>query len=215
MTSILSENAAKEVLDPTANVIALLKAAEVHQNDLLAEHKLYNNEQVAHIKSIMDLRAEHSKQIHLLEAARINAVRDTDVAAIRTESERAQQAIQALAAVTASNAETLRTALNQTANTIAAQTSETVNRIVERIAALEKSSYEGAGKQAVADPMISELVKEVRGLRTVQENTTGKAEGVSNVWLWVFGGIAALGTLLGIGGILVSVILYISKAHGA
>jgi hypothetical protein len=207
-------NATPPIIDPTLNVIALVQSSDKRVDDLLNEHKRFNTDQIEHMTDMANLRAAHAKEVRQLESDRLNAVRNVDAATGKAEADRAAAATQALAAITATNAETLRTALNNTATTIATQTTETVTRITERIAALEKSSYEGAGKNAMSDPMISELVKEVRGLRTVQETTSGKDAGTSHSWVWAFGAIAALGTLFGIGGTFVSVILYLSKAHG-
>jgi hypothetical protein len=204
----------KDILDPTVNVIAMLKAAEERQDELLEGHKNFNDAQIQYLKDMADLRSEHSTTVHRLESERLKAVRDVDVASVKTEADRAQAAIEALAKITTSNAETLRAALNNTATTIATQTSETINRIVERIAALEKSSYEGAGKQAVADPMMTELISEVKALRSSQEMSSGKEQGVSSVWLWVFGGIGAIGTIFGILGSIALVVSLFYKAHG-
>jgi 7-cyano-7-deazaguanine synthase in queuosine biosynthesis len=81
-----------------------------------------------------------------LESARLDAIRQVDVAARTTEAERALQAIQALAATTATNADNLRNALTSTATTIATQLASTVEGLTKRIAALEMTSYKGEGK---------------------------------------------------------------------
>lgn len=107
--------------------------------------------------------------------------------AVKTEADRALAAIQTLAVQTATNAENLRNALTSTAQTIAKQTSDTVSQLIERIAALEKSSYEGVGKQRVSDPQTEELVREVRSLRELQAQSAGKGQGVGNVWAAALG----------------------------
>jgi hypothetical protein len=150
------------------------------------------NMQFAHLQEQILLQAKHFEKIHELDMNRLNAIRTVDVQQIKTDADRSQTAITALATITASNAETLRNTLTNTASTIATQTATIVSQITERIATLEKTSYEGAGKQAVTDPAIAQLVNEVRGLRSTQEQGSGRDSGVHNVWVWVFGGLGSL-----------------------
>lgn len=174
------------VVDPTENVKALSEAANKRQDDLReASDRLHESEikrleaAVEHGKEIASVLENHAKEMRSAEAARLDSIRQVDVTAVRTEAARALEAIQTLAATTARDAETLRTALNTTATTIASQTSETVKQIVERIAALEKSSYEGVGKQRLADPMMAELVAKIERLSVSSAGSAGKSEGIS------------------------------------
>jgi len=186
------------VIDPTKNVLDTLNAAVKRLDDLFTAHQHFTSNEAGHLKDLMELRAAHTKEMRELESSRLNAIRQVDVTAVKTEADRALAAIQTLAATTASNAENLRNALNTTASTIAAQTAGTVSAMTERIAALEKSSYTGAGKEAVADPATRLLIEEVRALRERQQITTGKGEGVSAVWLVVSGAVGFLATILSI-----------------
>jgi hypothetical protein len=158
--------------DPSENVKALNEAANKRQDDLRAAHNNLMAAEVrrldaeaGHLKEISDIRERHSKEIRAAETERLNSIRQVDVTAVRTEADRALAAIQTLAATTATNAENLRNALNATAATIAKSTSDTVQQITERIAALEKSSYEGVGKQRLADPQMAELLLKVETMR--------------------------------------------------
>jgi hypothetical protein len=158
--------------DPSENVKALNEAANQRQDDLRAAHNNLMAAEVrrldaeaGHLKEIADIRERHAKEIRAAETERLNSIRQVDVTAVRTEADRALAAIQTLAATTATNAENLRNALNATAATIAKSTSDTVQQITERIAALEKSSYEGVGKQRLADPQMAELLLKVETMR--------------------------------------------------
>lgn len=158
--------------DPSENVKALNEAANKRQDDLREAHNALMDSEIrrldaeaGHLKEISALREHHAKEIRAAETERLNSIRQVDVTAVRTEADRALAAIQTLAATTATNAENLRNALNATAATIAKSTSDTVQQITERIAALEKSSYEGVGKQRLADPMMAELLTKVEMMR--------------------------------------------------
>jgi len=202
------------VIDPTENVVALTQASNRRQDDLRESQNELINEKIRAIKEVVDiraahtaevvnLRADHSKELGALESNRLNAIRQVDVTAVKTEADRALGAIQTLAAQTATNAETLRTALVNTATTIAASTAGTVSGLSERIAALEKSTYEGVGKQRVADPMMAELVIEMKSLREARSQTTGKSEGGTAMWGYVAAGFGFLLLLMSIAGALV------------
>lgn len=190
------------VVDPTANVIALNEAAQRRQDDLRDETNRRVDAHIRHIEAIVGLRAEHQKEISFLESNRLNAIRQVDVLAVSTAADRAQAAIQTLAVTTANNAENLRNALASTASTIAAQTAATVASITERIAALEKSSYEGKGKEAVVDPLTAELVSEIKSLRASHSAAVGERAGMATMWAIV---MAVIGALVGIGGLAAAV----------
>lgn len=75
--------------------------------------------------------------------------------------------------------------------------------VTERIAALEKSSYEGVGKQKLADPMMVELVAEMKRMAQTQATGGGKSEGIKDVWGWLVGAFgigAAIAAWMKIGG---------------
>lgn len=184
--------------DPTENVKALSVAASQRQDDLREEADRRIAGEVESVRNELKLRAEFAKEIRELESRRLDAIRQVDVTAVKTEADRALAAISVLATTTATNAENLRNALTATAQTIATQTSNTVSQITERIAALEKSSYEGAGKQQVVDPMMAQLVEKMERLITSGAGTVGQAEGVKNLGAIIVGGIFLLVAIAGL-----------------
>ena len=186
-------------IDPTANVVALTEAANKRQDDLRSLNDKRLDSEIAHLKEISELRSAFDRETRSLESNRLNAIRQVDVLAVNTAADRAAAAIQALAAVTTTNADVLRNALNSTATTIATQTAGTVSAITERIAALEKSSYEGIGKGRVADPMLAEMVTELKGLRESRSNVAGKSQGIMATWGILLGVAALIASLIAIG----------------
>jgi hypothetical protein len=151
------------------------------------------------LKEIGNLRAEYQEKLTLAESKRIDAIRAVDVGAVAIASERASQQASVLATQVSQSAETLRTLVQTTATSFAAQQSQLQNALVERIQAVEKSSYVGVGKQQIADPLMSELLLEVKQLRTTSSLGTGKGVGISSVWIGIVGGASLLLTLLSIG----------------
>jgi hypothetical protein len=153
------------VEDPTENVKALQLASTQRQDDL----RQLNNERInAEIRTLavqveglekrMILRAEHAKEVRQLETERVNAIRQVDVLAQNTAAERALVAIQTLASQTTAERETLRNLVTTSATTLAAQNAQDLARINEAISALQKSSYEGAGKGAGAKNTVTYVV---------------------------------------------------------
>jgi hypothetical protein len=197
------------VVDPTANVIALNEAANQRQDDLRelnntridAEIRRIDSE-IAHVREMATLRAEHGKELASLESSRVNAIRQVDVLAVSTAADRAQTAINTLANATTVNAENLRNALASTASAIAAQHSATVTGITERIAALEKASYEGRGKQTMTDPMLADLVLEMKKMTANGFTHAGKSQGISMAAAVGLAVLGAIGTLSGIASVI-------------
>jgi len=140
------------VIDPTRNVLDLVEAANNRQDDLRAANNLYLEARLQAQENIAKLHVEYAKEIRAAATA----------------------ATAALATTTTNSAEVLRSALTQTAQTIAGQTSATVSTINDRLNFVERSLAEGRGKQAVADPMMSELVAEMRELTRQRASESGK-----------------------------------------
>jgi len=222
------------VIDPTENVRELFEAGAQRQDDLRLSERRLQEEKILRIETELHavqreivVRADHQVQLDTLEAKRLDAVRSVDQLAVKTEADRSAAAITALANAAATTAETLRSAVNTSATNLATQLDRTVTAITERIAALEKSSYTGAGKQAVADPMMEQLIGEMRTLTAqrsadmgkaavvdprmhelmtqVRENSArlqagaGRNEGMDATWKFIIAAVGLLATLAALG----------------
>lgn len=199
--------------DPSLNVKNLSIAANQRQDDLRAAQDALTDEKTRRLEQLITLRAEHleatavlraeyAERLAVAEAKRIDAIRAVDVNAVAVASQRASDQAQVLANQVSQSAETIRTALNNTATTIAAQMDSKFAGIIERIAALEKSSYEGKGRSAYTDPMMSELMTKLDKMASAQAGTTGTREGLSMAWGIGLAVLGAAGTILGILGAL-------------
>jgi hypothetical protein len=204
--------------DPTRNVLELVSAAVLRIDDMadlrarLVAAQLETVSTSARLRSkflsrTQKLHQRHDREIHKAEQMRLDAVRGIDVAASKTESDRALQAINTLAATNKTDAENLRNALNNTAQTMAKQVSDVADALQKqtassftelstRVAALEKSQYEGQGKQAVSDPQTARLAAAVEKLTEASAAGTGKSTGISMAWVVLLGAIAGLGGLV-------------------
>jgi hypothetical protein len=194
------------VIDPTKNVLDLVEAAVKRLDDMTTLRAQLSDEQVKRLEreqallvAMADLRAVHQKDLDALESKRLDAMRQVDQLAVKTEADRASSAITALANAAATTAETLRSAVNTSATNLATQLDRTVTAITERIAALEKSSYTGQGKQAVVDPQVTEMLVEMRALRAAQQQSSGERRGISTAWLVLLGAVSLIGGLIMIG----------------
>jgi hypothetical protein len=203
------------VIDPTENVLALVVAAVKRQDDLRIAAEKFMEAELTHVRLTEALRAEHSRELNDKESNRLDAIRQVDVQNGNAAAAAAADAIRVLAATTAANAEKLRTDLNATAATMAKQTADvaatmaaqqagTVAGITERIAALEKSSYEGIGKGRVADPMMAEFMTDMKSMLRAQSQNTGKNEGVNSAWVILLGAVSLISALAAAGSFIYS-----------
>jgi hypothetical protein len=197
-------------IDPTENVKALSEAAHARQDDLREMHtRLMNaelrhlehlsNERTAHTEAIAVIREKSAETIRKMESDRLDKNRQFDLQTANTAADRALVAIQTLAASQAQAAETLRALVTSTAASVATQTTASLSAITERIAALEVSRYKGEGKEAVADPMIAQLLGEVKSLRDNQTGSAGKSQGMYAVWAILGSTVALIVGLITIG----------------
>jgi hypothetical protein len=182
----------EEVLSPTL----IYHRLSQRQDDLRAAEARRVDDALKHMSEMVALRAEHFKDMGALETNRLNAIRNIDVLAVNTAAEKSSQAIAALATQTATNAEVLRNALTTTAMTIAKQNSDTVGAITDRIGLLEKSMYEGRGKQEIADPALTGLVAKVETLLTSQSEIAGRTKGNTVLWGYIVGAVGMTSSLM-------------------
>lgn len=149
---------APEKYDPTTNVIALVDAAMKRQDDLrFAESR--------HVEELMKLRAEHSRELSKAESSRIDANRETDLLNVKVASDKAADQATVLASQVTLTADTLRALV--ASNNLATE---------QRLLTLERSSYEGKGKEGVTDPALASLIAKVDGLAGT------KSEGIKLSW---------------------------------
>jgi hypothetical protein len=185
------------VIDPTANVIALTEAANTRQDDLrLVTRELFDAKletvkvQVQSVEKEMLLRSEHTKEVRLLNSMFLEKTREVDSLAAFTAAQRQLTAVETLARQGTEERETLRSLVESKAQTLASQTAEKATQQDNRIAQLERTSYEGAGKGVGTTKLIG----------------------------FIFGGcslaIAAGGFILGFLVVLAGIIVYAVRAGG-
>ncbi len=179
------------VVDPTENVKALSEAASKRQDDLrealaaldkaridaLAE-QLRRAEQYG--DRIETIHSTHAAAIHASEQERLRTVREIDVAALTN-----------LSHTVTTGFESLRNALQSTASRIEASATERANAISDRVTQLERTSYEGKGKEAVSDPLMNQLLTEVKNLREAKA-------GISTTWVILIGAATVFAGFSGI-----------------
>jgi murein DD-endopeptidase MepM/ murein hydrolase activator NlpD len=197
-------------VDPTANVLQLVEAANLRQDDLRkADSRRLEDLRIAETKrldEVSELRATHIKELNAAEAKRIDAIRAVDVAAVATASERASQQASVLANQVSISAETLRTLVASTATAQAQSQAQFSSQINERLALLEKSQYKGEGRSGLSEPVMAELITEVKSLRAVGERTVGKSAGINWVGTVTGGIVTMLVGLLALGGWLLALL---------
>lgn len=205
------------VIDPTENVKDLMAASLDSLADLRKADKELSDAKMAHLKEMADLRAKHADQLRTSDLKAADKTREVDVMAAAASATALATAVSALQATSDRNTETLRNQVADTATKMAKQTSDTAvatqlqtdnlfRRVDERVAALERAAATGAGRAAVADPQLAEVIAELRGVTRSTDKGEGKSEGISAVWVAVIGAVGLVGGLLGIAGVIYAVL---------
>lgn len=126
------------VIDPTQNVLDLVKAAIQRQDDLRAAES-------RHTREIAMLRAEYDEKLRKAETARIDAIRAVDVGAVNRAAEVSAQQATTLAVQVAQSAETLRTQVAAAATAATVALAAALEPIQKDIADLRRAQYEAQG----------------------------------------------------------------------
>jgi uncharacterized protein YukE len=174
-----------EIVDPTKNVEALVRAEAKRQDDLREAETRRVNEQMA-------MRAGFEDKLRDAEAKRIDAIRAVDVNAVAVASQRAADQATVLASQVTGSSETLRALVASTAAQVATSQQQIVNTLSARITTLEQAQYEGKGKQAFTDPQLGELLAQVKRLSESRDNVAGQSAGTSATVAYLISGIMML-----------------------
>jgi hypothetical protein len=133
------------VVDPTANVLSLVEAANRRQDDLRAA-------EARRVDDIGTLRASYDAALRTAESARIDAIRAVDVGAVNRAAEVSAAQATTLAAQVATSAETLRSQVQAAAAAATVALAAALEPIQKDIADLRRVQYEQQGQKAgVAD----------------------------------------------------------------
>jgi len=195
-TGLGVDKAGNPVIDPTKNVLDLVAAESRRQDDLrLAAEKL-SDVKHEHAKELIELNANNSRELRAAETKRLDAIRAVDVAAAALDKERATAAAATLANQVATSAETLRALVATTATTAATAASAVTGPLAERISSLERASYEGSGKAAVADPQMAKMIAAVEALTISTANKSGQGTGMEKLYGWIAAAAVLLFSLL-------------------
>lgn len=189
-------------IDPTKNVLDLVEAAVKRIDDILSlstkrlEEKI--DSEKSHTRELMQLRSEHIKDLREAEAKRIDAIRAVDVNAVTATNERATAQAAVLANQVTTTAETLRNLVATTASATAVQLDQLTKLLTDRIAALEKAQYEGQGKERVTDPILQQLLTEMKATRESMGEGKGKSQGINATVVYILMAMSFIGGVIGI-----------------
>ena len=141
--------------------------------------------------NVRELVALQVKRIDDLSAA--NEKRTDDLRAmVIAANERAVIQANLNTTQVANSAEALRILVAATAAAAATQQTQLLNPITEKIRELEKAQNENAGKGRVADPMITNLMAEVKKLGDYRESASGTNKGMDKIILYILTGGALI-----------------------
>lgn len=208
------------VIDPTENVKDLMEASitslsrEAALQEKLVDEKIKRMEREwIHQAHVAELRAAHAKETRAHDTDRWEKTRTIDMANAREAAAQVLAALNNNSATQERTAQTLRDQVASTAQATQQAQAALFNPLADRVSSLEKSSYTGAGRQAVSDPQMDRLTLLVEQLATNQSRVQGTKEGMGDgakIGLALIGlvatGVSILGGLLGIAGVLYAVL---------
>lgn len=208
-----------QVIDPTANVIALVEANAKAVSDLReADNRYYdavlnalknsNEKGSEHLAEVAQIRAEYQKEIRESDLKVAAQTRLVDVGGQAASAASIATAVVTLQQTTDRNAETLRGQVASSSSALAKQVADAAaataqqtlgynTGIETRISSLEKGSNIGAGRQGVLDPQMAALFEKMDKLITATAAGAGNKEGSADTWKVVSAILAAAAIIVG------------------
>ena len=166
----------QQVIDPTKNVIDLVNQEKGRNNDLRIAEEKFRDYQITNLEKILNLHIMYQDKLTHKESERINAVNEVDAAAISLATEKA----------------------STTANLLTSQLTQITTDLSERISRIETAQSIAMGKGSVSEPLIEEVLKEVKVLRTDMNTSKGATIGRYGLWTVLLGIFAFVATGLAI-----------------
>ena len=196
------DNTGGPVVDPTANVVALVEANAKSTAMLRDADIKFNDATTAHLKEIGALRSEHVKEARSFDREQSRAIREVDQANAKATAEQILQAVNTNAAVAERTAQTLAKQVTDTAAAAENRQVAFANDMGKRLSAVELSMSKGEGKQQVSDPAMERLAAVVEKVALQQQMGSGKSEGVDATWKLI----------IAVGGLLLAFLAYQTRA---
>lgn len=181
------DNPKEHIIDPTKNVLELVAGEVKRLDDIRAINIRWFESEIRHTKELIELRAAHAQEIQRIETERLASIRQVDVIHQSSSGDRQQAAILSLERI-----------VDSTAKTLATQNTNMMTVVEARLAALERSSYEGKGKQTVVDPMMEKIISRMESLIDSRSSSTGRSGGLQSGWSWIIGAVGLIAGLIGI-----------------
>jgi hypothetical protein len=161
-------------VDPTKNVLDLVEAQGKAADAALA----------AAVKRLDDLRVEKYTHLHELQSAELKRI--DEVLKLRVDF------TMQLAVAEAKRMDANLSVVESTSRTRTDAVFQGLTQMTERVAAVEKFQYEASGRSRVADPIMDNSLREIKGLLVEQANASGKGAGMNQLWGYALAAIAAL-----------------------
>lgn len=188
------------VVDPTANVLALVKAETKRQDDL--------REMITkHLESTARIRAQYEDRLRAAETSRIDAIRQVDVGNVQRAAE-----------VQAGVAAALEGKVAQTAAAFESRLTATIEPIQRRIDDLTRAQYEAQGQKTqvvearaeTAD--LAPVLEAISRLTQASENAAGAKQQVTETRASTSAIVAIVGgSIGGLLGLVSLVALFVSQ----
>ena len=165
-----------QVIDPTKNVIDLVNQEKGRNNDIRLADEKFRDYQIANLEKILNLHIMYQDKLTDKESERIDAVNKVDAAAVALATEKT----------------------NATADLLTRQLTQLSTALSDRLSAVETNISLMLGKGSVSEPLIEQVLKEVKILRADMNTSKGASAGRYGLWTIILGVVALVATSLAI-----------------
>ena len=138
--------------------------------------------EVGRLDEALEDHVEYTRAASEAESKRLDSIREVDAAAVRVANERAVEQTGILAKQVESVATTLRELVSTTATATAENQNKLFDPIITRVNRLEENQFINQGKEKYTDPMLIDLVKQMKDVAISLSENKGRS-GISTLWI--------------------------------
>ena len=176
------------VVDPTKNVLDLVKAESIRQDGLREAAVELSRARHLATKELFSAESRFQSSMRDMESKLQNWMRDSEMKRINDLAAMKQTYETTIA-------DMLRTSVESTSSLVSTQLVQIQSTFNDRVSQLERFRYETGGRSSVSDPATTDalttMAKAITALQHVGDTTGGRSKGQSEMFGWVIAIVVA------------------------
>ena len=154
--------------------------------------------EMGRVEAALNAHIDYTRMAALAEAKRLDAIREVDATAVKVANDRAIEQALLLAKQVELVATRLEERVTATAKAAAETQAQLFAPLATKLQRVEDKQNEDRGAAKYTDPMLTDLMKEMKEVITFLSEGKGKGQGATALWGYIIGAVGLISAILAI-----------------